>query len=75
MVCRTVYIRFMLFSKVRVPSRNVLIKIALCFVNFYLVIPVEVVDIKRVFKPEETMYVCIAPMLPFICGKRRKGNL
>ena len=75
MVYRTIYIRFMLLCRARSASINVLIKISLCFFNFDLVIPVEVVDIRRIFQPEETMYVCRAPMFPFISAKGRNGNL
>ena len=63
---RDVYIRCTLFSRPRIPSRNVFIEIRLHSIHCTLVIPIKVVHIRCAFQPKETMYVCGAPMLPLI---------
>lgn len=66
-----VYIRCMLFSRLRIPSINVFIKIRLHSIHRALVIPTEVLHIRCVFQPKETMYVCRSPMFPLIPAMMR----
>lgn len=59
----------------RVPSSNVCIKERLGIRNVGFIGPIEVVHIRCIFQPQETMYMCRSSMLPFIPERNRREKV